>query len=67
VVATGRSKDVVATPGDPSFVSVVASGDTILLRDALRHQPLATICGIQFITVVTLAARFIRSLAIRRR
>jgi len=26
-VAAGRSKDVVATPGDPPFVSVVASDD----------------------------------------
>lgn len=65
-MAAGRSKDVVATPEDPPFVSVVASGDA-MLRDVLRHQPLATIRGIRFITVATLAARFIRSLAIRRR
>lgn len=36
-MAVGRSKDVVATPGDPPFVSVVISGDAMLLRDALRH------------------------------
>lgn len=66
-MAAGRSKDVVATPGNPPFVSVVASGDAMLLRDALRHPPLATIRKVRFITVATLAARFIRSLAIRRR